>query len=200
MILYSSSASPFARKVIVAAKALDVPLTLAAASPLDNPPELLAANPLGKIPALLMDDGTALYDSAVIVQALNDLGGGGLLPSSGPARWAALRDEAMADGIAEAGVALNGEKRRPAEQQSPLWIERYRNAILRSCDVAATALPPTAGVAEGALSLPAIALACALDYIDFRHPDILWRDGRPALAGWLDTVSVHPALSATKPR
>lgn len=195
MILYASPLSPFARKVSIAAAELGVPLTAVDAMPLDNPPDLLAANPLGKVPALLTGDGMALFDSAVIVQAINEIGGGGLLPASGPARWAALRDEALADGICEAGVALNGEKRRPPEQQSPLWMDRYRNAILRALDVAEAAVPATGSP----LPLPAIALICALDYIDFRHPELIWRTGRPALTGWWDSLKDHPVVKATKP-
>lgn len=195
MILFASPLSPFARKVSIAAAELGVTLTAVDAMPLDNPPELLAANPLGKVPALVTGDGMALFDSAVIVQAVNEMGGGGLLPASGPARWAALRDEALADGICEAGVALNGEKRRPAEQQSPMWMDRYRNAILRALDVAEAAVPAV----TVPLSLPAIALICALDYIDFRHPELSWRSGRPALTAWWEGLKDHPVVKATKP-
>jgi glutathione S-transferase len=192
MKLYVVSTSPFARKVRLVALVLDLPLDLVETPPLDDPPALLAANPLGKVPALELDDGSVLFDSPVIVQALDDMAGHRLLAPMGPERWEALRGEALADGIMEAAVGRTMELRRPEGDRSALWLGRYRRAIERGLAEAAKAPPAWP-------RLPALALACALEYLDLRHGDLAWRDGQPALAAWHAALADTPFLAATRP-
>src|SRR2546422_953277 len=72
MKLLASTASPYARKVriVLAEKKIECELQPVDVSPVDNP--VNAHNPLGKIPTLVLDDGTALYDSRVIVEFLDN--------------------------------------------------------------------------------------------------------------------------------
>ena len=192
MKLYHSVTSPFARKVRLAAAVLDVPLELVATDPMSDPADLLAANPLAKIPALLLDDGSSLFDSSVIVQVLDDLAGHRLMAPMGPERWDALRGEALADGIMEAAVASAAERWRPESEKSPSWLDRYDRAIERGLTEAAKAPPPWP-------RLPALALACALEYLDLRHERLAWRDRHPALRDWLVDLADKQVLKDTRP-
>jgi len=195
MKLFHTPTSPFARKVRVVADLLGLPLETEVTPPMEDPPALLAANPLGKVPALVTEDGLTVFDSAVICQVLIEQGGGALIPAAGPARWRALRDEALADGISEAAVARTMERQRPDGERSPAWLARHTRAITRALDVAEADAPDP----EAGLDLPKVALACALEYLDLRHEDLAWRTGRPRLTAWLAVVAEHPAMTATRP-
>jgi glutathione S-transferase len=116
MILRSSPASPFGRKVKMALSVLgmldrvDV-VNADTTSPSDS---IRAQNPLGKIPALILEDGTAVYDSRVIVDCLDGLDGRGILVPPGQ-RLLVLRQQALADGLMDAAILQMYEKRfRPA--------------------------------------------------------------------------------------
>src|SRR5882672_2408171 len=71
MKLLASLASPYTRKVrvVLAEKKIECELELVDVNPAENP--VSAHNPLGKVPTLVLDDGTALYDSRVIVEFLD---------------------------------------------------------------------------------------------------------------------------------
>src|SRR5262245_17781008 len=130
MQLYYSLNSPYARKARIIIHELglksrveDVIVSLPADA------KLRAVNPLGKIPALVLDGGSALYDSPVICEYLDELGGGTFFPRSGPPRWRALRMQALGDGLADAVVRRNQELKLPDNRRSGEMIERQTNAI-----------------------------------------------------------------------
>ncbi len=199
MQLYSSPASPFARKVRVSAHelGLDARLQLIniTLSPVNPHAGLRTHNPLGKIPALVSDSGETLYDSPVICEYLDALAGGGrLIPTAAAARWTALRRQALADGLTDATVLVRYEQAvRPAALRWQDWIEgqflKVRTALdaLEQEDL------------EGPFDIGAVSLACALGYLDFRFAEERWRETRPRLAAWYDAVSQRPSLLATRP-
>lgn len=192
MILYSAPASPFVRKVRVAALELGIALdvqTITAASP-----QVTAANPLAKIPTLVLESGEALFDSPVICDFLNALGQGDLLAASGPARWAALRLEALADGICDAAVWRRGESARATGDQHADAISKQTALMRRALDHLESA-PPS----SSAFGIGEIAAACALGYLDFRFAPEPWRDGRPKLAAWFAAAGRRPSMTATAP-
>jgi glutathione S-transferase len=196
MILRSAPASPFGRKVKIAADILgfhdDIEVVQADTN---NPdPSLLAQNPLGKIPVLILADGTALFDSRVIVDYLDGLGGGHrLVPPAGEARSRTLTAAALADGIAEAALLIVYEKRfRPPDLWSQPWLDRQASKVSRALKIFEAA-PPL-----GARDLAHIGLACALGYLDLRLEG-KWRADHPALVAWLDRFAADvPAFEATR--
>lgn len=197
MKLLFSPTSPYVRKVRIVAleKSLAAGMEIVPASPFEAGDLVTAANPLGKIPALILDDGSALYDSPVICEYLDSLGEGPrLLPPEGPERWDALRLQALADGILDAAFSAVMELRRPETERSADWILRWRSAISRGVLAAARL-----GVAPDAWGLGEISLACALGYIDFRLPDLVWRPGAPALADWYERQQARADFAATAP-
>src|SRR6185369_14475026 len=102
MILRSSPPSPFGRKVKIAMSilGLDQEMTIEKADPTDANDSIRKQNPLGKIPALIIEDGSVLYDSPVILEYLDHRAGGGkILPQESGARFAALTLQALCDGV-----------------------------------------------------------------------------------------------------
>jgi len=197
MKLFSSSTSPYVRKVAVLAEELGLTSTIEImpTQSMENPQDLHASNPLGKVPAMILDDGTTLYDSAVICEYIDAQNGNKFLPVNGSARWNCLRRLALGDGIMDASFLRTVERARPQGEQSALWLERWRTAIVRGVDVIAQDRQN----AGDRFDLGDITAACALGYLDLRHGDLEWRKGRDELAAWFETVSQRHSMQSTVP-
>jgi glutathione S-transferase len=156
--------------------------------------DLPADNPLGKVPALVLADGTCLFDSRVICEYLDSLNAGAkLFPAQGPARWAALRLQALGDGLNDAAVARRLEAIRPDGERSEKWIARQAAAMTRALDVLEREVD---GFKDG-FDIGTIAVMSALGYLDLRFTEDKWRDGRPKLTAWFDVVSARPSYQET---
>jgi len=198
MILRSSPPSPFGRKIKLAIGilGLDNEVTIEKADPTDADDSLRKQNPLGKIPALIVENGTALYDSPVILEYLDHRAGGArIVPNEPEARFAALTLQALCDGILDAGILLVYEGRwRPAEKHEPKWIDHQRGKVQRALDVLEAAPPPLDAIPN----VGQITLACALGYGDLRFEG-KWRAGHPRLVKWLDEFAARvPAFEKTR--
>ncbi len=195
MILRYSAASPYARKIRIAADLLGLTneIEIVAANTADPGDTLRMQNPLGKIPTLVLDDGSALYDSRVIADYLDHIGGGRLIPADPARRFDILRLQALGDGINDAALLIRHETatRRP-EFRDPQFVELQQGKIERAL-AALDAAPP-----EGPVDIGQIAVACALGYLDLRFEGA-WRGEYPRLVGWLsDFAATVPAFEATK--
>lgn len=200
MKLFFNPASPYVRKVLVVASEsglrdqIDIaPLLL---TPVNPASDLNSENPLGKIPALITDDGDALYDSRVICEYLDNLGGRGLFPAGGAARWTALRLQALSDGICDAAILARYEQFvRPQPKQWDDWVEAQKNKFRR----AVASLETQAEQLGSHVDIGTLSVAIALAYLDFRYADDNWRASAPALAAWHEQFYSLPSLQATLP-
>jgi glutathione S-transferase len=196
-ILRSTVTSPFGRKVRIAIDVLGLNRNVERrdADTLDETDTLRQQNPLGKMPCLLLADGSALYDSRVIIEFLQEAAGtDALVPLRGIARYKALTRAALADGIADAALLMVYETRfRPPEMpKSEEWLSHQRGKIFRALQ-AFEASPPDPAKTD----VVSIALSCALAYLDWRHP-VEWRAACPRLCAWLDAFAAHePAFGRT---
>ena len=200
MKLHYSAASPYVRKVTATANELGLTARLVHV-PAANPtmpthrnPAIAADNPLAKVPTLVLPDGEQLYDSIVICEYLDDLAGGHrLFPGPGPARWRALRLNALADGIADAGVLTRLERVRPELKRWDEWIDGQLFKIKGAADL----LERRTDWQDG-FTIGHIALACALQWLTFREiVDV--RPARPRLAAWLAATLERSCLASTVP-
>ena len=203
MILYFSPASPFVRKVRIAAALLgfDNDVTLTRADTTDPNDSLRTRNPLGKIPVLIDEDGRAVYDSRVILDYLDQRAGGGrIVPRDGKDRLAALRLQALCDGILDASILTVYEGRyRKAEMQEPKWLDLQAGKVSRALAALEAAPPLLDPLPQVLPHVGHVALACALGYRDFRFAGG-WRAEHPRLVAWLDQFAARvPAFAATKP-
>jgi glutathione S-transferase len=197
MKLFYSATSPFARKVVACAitRGLDSRIERMTTDPHSSPAGLLAANPLSKVPCLLTEDGVALYDSPLICEYLDSVGDAPpLFPDHGAARWQALRNQALGDGMMEAAVLARMESARPEEAARTTAIARQKAAVHRGLE-ALEASPPPAGTPD----IGGITVACALGYLDFRFAGDKWRDHCPRLAHWFETFSRLDGIAQTAP-
>jgi glutathione S-transferase len=197
MKLYYSPASPFVRKVWLAISELGLEdrVEQVPTNPLKREDVARVPNPTGKIPCLVTDDGQALYDSPVIIDYLDaEAGGGRLIPASGPARWKALRLQALADAMMDAAVLCMIEGMRKPERQSAGWIAHNRGVVERSLD----ALEAEAGALGDEATVGTLTVAVGLELLGIHMPDLGWQSGHPALAAWFDRFRRRPSMAATK--
>jgi len=194
--LHASPTSPFARKVRAVAieKGIELSLVMVA------PPYVAVAplNPLGKVPVLVREDGSVVFDSPVIVQVLD------AMPSSSPSllgegetRVAIEVWQALSDGMTDSIVTQMLEARRPRAQRSTGVLEHQQGKITRALEYAEARVGDTFLV-DGRLTVADLALACALGYLDLRHPDP-WRPTYPRLTDFAQRLSSRPSLATTAP-
>jgi len=195
MKLRYSTTSPFVRKVrVVAIEAgLADKIELVKTNPADLSTGIGNDNPLNKVPALVLDDGSSLYDSHVICEYLDSQSGNKFFPPAGPARWTALRREALADGMTDAAILRMQETKRPSNLQSEEWIGRQKLKVTQGiAALEADHLGPQ-------LDIGTLMVAIVLDYLDFRFKADDWRKDAPKLAAWHKTFSERAALKKTLP-
>lgn len=201
MKLHWSSRSPFVRKVMVLAHEtgtigrFDCPRMAVAMT--RAVPELMRDNPLSKIPTLVLDDGSPLYDSAIICEYLDTLHDGPkMFPVEGKARFTALRRQALADGMLDLLILWRNERERPPQQISQVFISAYSAKVNAALDAFEAEIPE---LERTPLGIGHIAYAVAAAYIDFRFPMMPWREGRPLLTAWHAQMLARPSFQMTEP-
>ena len=200
MKIYFSPASPFVRKCMAVAHeaglAGQIEKLPSAANPVNRDRTIIAENPLGQVPTMITDDGLALYDSRVICEYLDDLGDAKLFPAAGPARWQALADQALADGMLGAALLARYEvSLRPEAHRWSNWIDGQMGKV---ADGLARFEQRAASLGDR-LDIGTITLGCALGYLDFRYPDYDWRASHPGCAQWYAVFSERASMRETTP-
>lgn len=197
MKLFYQTHSPYARKVLVLAHETGIAGQLDVihheTSPTQRNASVFSANPLGKVPVLLMDDGLALFDSNVICEYLDGLHDGRpMFPASGKPRLLALRDQALAQGIADAGILARWEtERRPSALRWPSLAEGHVEKLISSYAFIEREVD-----LEGPVDIGQIALATALAWIEFREV-APFMSGRPRLTRWYAEFMRRPSMRST---
>lgn len=196
MKLAFSPASPYVRKVSACAIARGIEGQIENWRIGTTDPVLKTVNPLSKVPTLVTDDGVALFDSPVICEYLDSIGTApGLFPPAGPARWAALRQQALGDGIMDASQPRRREVALPQDEGRASWIALQAGKVVMALDV----LEAEAESLGNLTTIGEITIGCALGYLDFRFPHEPWRPGHPKLAAWYERVQALPPLARTVP-
>jgi glutathione S-transferase len=198
MILRSSPPSPFGRKVKIAAAILGLSdeIRVVTADTTDPADPLRGDNPLGKIPTLVIEDGTVIYDSHVIVEYLDMRAGGGrVIPAQGMDRIRSMTLHALADGLMEAALLRVYEGRyRDADKHSARWVDLQSGKAARALAYLENAPPKL----DGMIDIGRIGVACALGYLDLRFAGE-WRKDYPALVAWLDAFEAKvPSFAKTR--
>jgi glutathione S-transferase len=201
MLLHWSPRSPYVRKVMITAHEvgladrIETVRTVVAASTPNV--ELMKENPQSRLPTLRLPDGTSIYDSVVICEYLDGLHNGEkLFPPKDPERLTALRRHALGDGMLDTMLMWRGEVLRPPAQQSIKHMQAWKLKTNVSVDMLETEAD---ALAASRFSIGHITIGVALGYIDFRFPELAWRNGHPRLAKWYETFAARPSVKATEP-
>ena len=197
-VLKSAPASPFGRKVRIAAALCGFSdrIAVEGTDTTDPADSIRRQNPLGKIPALILENGATLFDSRVIVEFLDAEAGGGIVIPAGPERFPALTLQALADGLMDAALLQVYEKRwRAAEVQHRPWMDHQAGKVERALAVLEADPPALAATPD----VGRIAVACALGYLDLRFEGT-WRESHPRLVAWLEKFDAAvPSFAETRP-
>lgn len=200
MKLIASLTSPFARKVRIVAAEKFTEYELVVDVPWNEDTQVPRYNPLGKVPVWVMEDGKTLYDSRVIVEYLDSVSPvNHLLPKEARPRIMVKRWEALADGVAEAAANIFLEKKRPAGQQNPDWIERQLGKVRAGLAAMSAELGGQSYCTGEFFGLADIAVGCALGYLEFRFPELDWRRAHPNLSELYDRLMQRPSFRDTVP-
>ena len=200
MKLIASYTSPYARKVRIALAEKKIEYDFVEESPWAAQTTVPTYNPLGKVPVLVLDDGTTLFDSRVIVEYLDTVSPvSRLIPEPNRQRIVVKRWEALADGICDAAVAVVLESRRSARQQNKDWLDRQLRKVDLGLKELGNELGEKVWCNGEAYSLADIATGCALAYLDLRHAAIDWRAAYPNLVKLAEKLAKRPSFAETVP-
>ena len=198
--LIASKTSPYVRKVRIALAEKKIEYQMLEVAPYDPGSPAHAWSPLGKVPVLVLDDGTRLFDSRVIVEYIDTVSPvSRLIPEPNRQRIEVKRWEALADGICDATLAIVLESRRPAKQQSKDWIERQQQKVSAAVAELSRELGENAWCDGESYTLADIATGCALGYLDLRYPELDWRREYPNLSRLADKLAKRPTFQETAP-
>jgi glutathione S-transferase len=201
MKLSFSPASPFARKVRIAAietglidKIEFMPATVA---PGQANEEYARITPLKKLPVLILDNGDVILDSYVIVEYLDELAGGNkLIPASGPTRWQVKTDHSLLQGMLDSMLLCRYEKMvRPQGLQWQAWSDDHWNRAWTGM----ARFENKPDVLSRPFDIVQIGLVCVLVYADFRCADSGWRKAFPKLDAFHQRMLERPSVKISVP-
>jgi glutathione S-transferase len=201
MKLTFSPASPFARKVRIAAIELGlidrIEFTPATVVPGQLNEEYSQINPVKKLPALILDNGEVIVDSYVIVEYLDELAGGGkLVPASGAIRWKVKSDHSLLQGMLDSMLLCRYERMvRPQELRWQAWSDDHWNRAWNGM----ARFEKQADMLSRPLDISQIALVCVLGYADFRFSDCGWRKAYPKLDAFHEKMLTRPSVKISLP-
>jgi glutathione S-transferase len=201
MKLYASQTSPYARKVRVVMAEKKIECQLIEENVWSPETRIGQYNPLGKVPCLVMEDGGAIFDSRVIVEYVDTLTPvSRMIPQGGRERLEVRCWEALADGLLDAALLVRLEMtQREAHERSERWVQRQRGKIDAALAAMANGLSDRPFCTGPHYSLADVAVGCALSYLDFRFPDIAWRERHPNLAVFEEKMSKRQSFIDTEP-
>ena len=200
MKLVGALTSPFVRKVRIVLSEKRIVYDFDVDIPWESDTRVAEHNPLGKVPILIMDDGTTLYDSRVIVDYLDSANPvSRLMPEFNRERSMVKRWEALADGISDAATTIFLERKRPESLQSTEWISRQQKKAMLGLEVAARDLGDKKWCEGNVYTLADVALGCTLGYLSFRFPEMKWRMF-PNLVRLVDALEERASFIETAPK
>lgn len=200
MKLTFSPASPFARKVRIAAIELGlidkIEFVPAAVTPGTANEDCSRITPLKKLPVLITNDGDVILDSYVIVEYLNEMAGGSLIPDYGSRRWKAKTNHSLINGMLDSMLLCRYEKMvRPQGLQWQAWSDDHWNRAWTGM----ARFENMPDVLNGPFDISQIGLVCVLGYADFRFADCGWRKAYPKLDAFHQRMLARPSVKISVP-
>ena len=133
MKLIGNYLSPYTRRVAISLTALNIPFDIEELSPFNKPDTVREHNPVIRIPTLVLDDGEALFESHVILDAIDEIVGPerSLTPPKGKERRQVMKVTAVGTGSCDKAVWAFYEGRfHPAEKIHQPWIDHNEEQVL----------------------------------------------------------------------
>lgn len=191
--------SPFVRRVAVTMRIYGIPYEHLSLSVFRHMDAMRPLNPLFKVPMLTLPTGEKLYESAYLLDHLDELaaerGITPLTPRSGPQRRQVQQLMALAIVATEKAVAIEYERKRPTERQWADWTSRLREQMRQALRMLEESLHGDFLVA-GCLTQADISTVVGIGFIRYVLPHE-WPTGEyPALERLADRLEASDAFKA----
>ena len=203
MQLLANTTSPFVRiaRIAMIEKGLDIEPTIV--DPWADDARLRDANAATRVPTLILDDGTPLAESLLIVMWLERTRPAPDWPTLlGADSAGVLARAGMAMGVIDAAVHTIIIRKVTAPvlfDDTPVGLRRRRTMAEGMARLEAMAAR-TPLWTVGTPTLDAITAVVAIDYLRFRFNDAVWLPPMPALDAMSQALRARPAVAKTMPR
>ena len=184
-----SKASPYLRKVLLAAHHLELreKTNLEVADTSDLHDTLRGQNPTGRILVLIKQDGSALYDSRIILDFLERQSHHLLFPETSNLRDLAQTKAALAESLTDSTILWGYADSFSEGQPSPeLWRSHHLQKTKRGCDYLEQNISSWISIQPHTVS--SITLAACLSYLSFRNV-YNWTNYRPEFLNWYEEIA-----------
>ncbi|WP_089085629.1 glutathione S-transferase family protein [Aquitalea magnusonii] len=190
--------SPYVRRVAISMRLMGIPFTHRAVSVFRHLAEFQAINPVVKAPTLILDDGSTLMDSTLILDYLDSLHPErSLMPKTLPQRQRTLRLLGLTLAAMEKSVQLAYEQNlRPEDKRHLPWQERISAQLLAAYGLLEKELTIEA-LSSTPLDQAGISIAVAWRFSRELLPQQLVWDDFPLLQQWSTQAEALPAFVAT---
>lgn len=174
--------SPYVRRTAISLDLLGIAFEHDALSVFSTFDAFAAINPVVKAPTLVLDDGTVLMDSTLIIDYFERQAAAPLLPSAAQPLAQALSVVGVALAACEKAVQIVYERNlRPAEKLHQPWVARVTGQLLAACS-ALDRHWATAPLAAGQRpDQAALSSTVAWSFIQLMVPDVVKPADFPAL-------------------
>jgi glutathione S-transferase len=184
--------SPFVRRVAITFDLQAIPFEHKALSVFRNFDEFAAINPTVKAPTLVLDDGSFLIDSTLMLEYGDALTGRSLLPAAPAARARALRAIGPALAACEKTAQIVYEHSlRPAEKVHQPWLDRVQEQLLAALKLLEAEVD---AFDADALDQAAVTAAVTWSFVRLMVPQIVAGDAFPRLAAWTARAEALPVF------
>jgi glutathione S-transferase len=201
VILVGQYDSPYVRRVAVTLHFYGIAFTRNAISVFTDAGEMARIHPLVRIPSLVLDDGEVLFDSAAMIDHLDETVGPemALTPRSGKERRRVLQATGIATGaIDKAGAVVYERHFHEAAQQSAEWIARCKTQLTGALGWLESQLKGD-WLTGPRMTQADVATACMVGYLKLRHPEALREADYPELERHSVACEKMEAFVASRP-
>ncbi len=184
--------SPYVRRVAISLDLYGVDFEHQSLSVFSTFAEFSKVNPVVKAPTLVLDDGTVLMDSSLILDYLESLAPADkkLLPLAPAARAHDLQVLGLALAACEKSVQIVYEHNlRPAEKLHAPWLDRISGQLLAAYSL----LEKQLGDSE-ALDQATLTAAVAWSFSQYTVASVVKADAFPNLKRLAERLEQHPAF------
>lgn len=189
--------SPYVRRSAIILDLLGIPFEHKAVSVINQVDEFTKINPVLKVPTLVLDDGSFLMDSNLIIDYAGFLASSPspLLPGDLQARTRALRAIGLALAACEKTVQVVYEHRlRPEDKRHEPWLERVRGQILAACRLLEDECATGGWTDAGQPGQAGITAAVAWTFMVRAQPQVIDAAAFPRLAAWAGQAEALPVF------
>lgn len=190
--------SPYVRRVAVSLRLLGLAHTHDQVSVFRHMDRFRSINPVIKAPTLVLDDGTVLMDSTLILDLVESLAAPkSLTPATIAERTRALSLIGFALAGCEKAIQIEYERKRPEEIRHAPWLERVQGQADAAFAHLEGACARTKGwLVGGTLTQADVTLACVWAYAQLVTPDAVPAARYAAIAAHAARCEALPEFAA----